>query len=339
MKKIKFFHSPFQILGFMALYASIRILTGGVQDYIEQHQQKDWIVTTAEVIDISSRVESHGSGRRSDSDTVYDITYQYDVDGEVYSDELNGRTKICRVGDEIKIKYDPDAPENSTTTLSPQLRELVFLLIFGTIFGVLGFFVSGIYAWIRRLRRKGEPEEEEVLPPEEYVDPATIKKEPKGRTAVVLQRVLPLLIFLGMIFLSIKCLPGTKAVDAQQFISAVEAEGYTTTDTTEERRQVWRVGSMLEKAISLETDSISMDFCVMDTTDSAGNLYYGMTIPLSQGEEVERNGINYNFYSMENNTLYIAKIRVGSTVIYVSALVEEKAEVVELLGSIGYWKG
>lgn len=104
-----------------------------------------------------------------------------------------------------------------------------------------------------------------------------------------------------------------------------------------ELRQSWNVGSMLEEVISFNDGNIRMDFCVMDTVDSASILYHGMTLPLLEGEKQEQEGIVHELSSIENETLYMAKIRVRNTVIYVSVQAEYKAEVV-LLETIGYWK-
>lgn len=199
-------------------------------------------------------------------------------------------------------------------------------------------FLSGTYALIRRIRKMGEPEEEEILPLEEYVDPDTIKKAPQNSAAAIVRRIILAIIIIGGIFLSMKLFPGTRAVDAEQFKNVVEAEGYTTTDTSDELRQSWKVGSMLEEAISFNDGNIRMDFCVMDTVDSASILYNGMTLPLSEGEKQEHDGIVHELSSIENETLYMAKIRIRNSVIYVSAQAEYKAEVVELLETIGYWK-
>lgn len=36
--------------------------------------------------------------------------------------------------------------------------------------------------------------------------------------------------------------------------------------------------------------------------------------------------------------MYVAKVRIRDTVLYVSALEEYKAEVIEILETLGYWK-
>lgn len=81
-----------------------------------------------------------------------------------------------------------------------------------------------------------------------------------------------------------------------------------------------------------------MDFVVMDTADSASALYHGMTLPIPEGEAKERGGRSYGFYSVENETLYAAKVRVGDTVVYASARAEDQQEVVGILEAPGYWE-
>ena len=81
-----------------------------------------------------------------------------------------------------------------------------------------------------------------------------------------------------------------------------------------------------------------MGFVVMDTADSACVLFDGMTLPASDGEIKEHSGMIPELYSIENETLYVAKVRITDTVIYVSARAEYKPEAVGLLEKLGYWK-
>ena len=60
--------------------------------------------------------------------------------------------------------------------------------------------------------------------------------------------------------------------------------------------------------------------------------------PLSEGKKQEHDGIAHELYSIENDSLYVAKIRIRDTVMYVSAQVEYKERAVELLEEFGYWK-
>lgn len=335
MKKGIVFKIILRLMGIFILLLGIRMIGEGIYNYIDEHHQEDWITIYAEVSDISSEYSDslhHGSS------ISYDITYQYEVDGQVYSDMLYNRGKPMALGDKVKIKYDPDAPENSTDILSPSIYNLIVFLVFGSIFTAIGVYISGAYMLIRRIRRRGKPEEKEVLPPEEYVDPKTIKRVPNKWSKNIFVRLLLFAVVVGGILLSNKFFPGTQTTDIEQFKSVVEKKGYVTTDSTEKLCQDWRVGSMMEEAISFDDGNVRMDFCVMDTADSAASLYDGMTLPLSEGEEKEQSGMIHEIHSIENSSMYVAKVRIRDTVIYVATLAEYKEEAVEILKTLGYWK-
>lgn len=147
----------FRIVGIFMLIQGIRMVGEGVYNYIDEHNQQDWISTTAYVVDISSEYSS--SSTKHSSRVRYDITYQYEVEGESYSDVLHNRDKALGIGEGIKIKYDPNAPEDSTDILKPSLNNLMVFLVFGVLMSTVGFFLSGAWALIRKIRRRGEPEE------------------------------------------------------------------------------------------------------------------------------------------------------------------------------------
>lgn len=177
--------------------------------------------------------------------------------------------------------------------------------------------------------------------PEAYVSDQETKAQtmPKGSAMVILQRVIPMLLVIGMIVVAFVVFSGKDAIPPQKFADTLQSMGYTTVDSTEKLQQEWKVGSMLEQATSLSTDNIRIDFCVMDTLDSARNLYHGMTLPVAEGIEVENSGQNYENDSIENDQLYTAKFRVGSTVVYAACTPTHRAEVEDILKAIGYWEG
>lgn len=189
----------FRIMGIIVLILGFRMVGEGIYNYIDEHQQKDWISTTAYVIDISSEYSS--SSTKHGSRVRYDITYQYEVDGKEYSDKLYNRSQAIGLGNKIKIKYDPTTPEDSTDILSPSLHNLIVFLVFGTIFITIGFFLSGAWALIRKIRRRGQPEEEEILPPEEYVKPEEMKKMTQNPALVIVCRIVAVAVALGGMFL------------------------------------------------------------------------------------------------------------------------------------------
>lgn len=150
----------FRIMGILILIQGIRMMGEGVYNYMDEHNQQDWISTSAYVVDISREYSSsskrHGSGR-----TSYDITYQYEVEGETYSGMLYNMGQPMALGDSVKIKYDPDNPKESTYILKPSLSNLIIFLVFGSVMAVIGFFMSGAWAFIRKIIRKDKPEEED----------------------------------------------------------------------------------------------------------------------------------------------------------------------------------
>lgn len=332
MKNI-FFTLTFRIVGIITLILGFRMIGEGICNYINENDQKDWIATYATITDIQSKYSDFPSDRYND--LSYDITYQYEVKGKVYSDILYNRSKPLLLGNSVKIKYDSDAPENSTDILVPSFNNLVVFLVVGSMMSIIGFFISGLWALIHKIRRRGMPEEEEVLPPEEYVKPEkNVKKFGKS----IIHRIIVFAIVCGSIISFGKLFPAPYIGNAEQFKNIVEKEGYMTIDTTDELSQEWKVGSMLKEAVSINDGNIRMDYCEMDTVDSASILYSGMTFSFSEGEKNEYGDINYKFYSIENIDCYTAKIRYRDTVIYVSAKSEYKAQVVGLLKAIRYWK-
>ena len=338
MKKVSatIFVAIFRVFGIIVLFLGIRMIGAGIYNYIDEHNQQDWVSTTAYVVDITSEYSS--SSRRYSSSARYDITYQYEVDGEKYSDILYNRDKALGLGTPVSIKYDPGMPSDSTDILKPSVHNLTVFLVCGVLIGTAGFFLSGTWALIRKIRRKGKLEEAEELPPEEYVKPEEVKRGSRNTVKAFLIRLALKAIVLGGIILSTKLFPGIQAVGVEKFVNVVEAEGYITTDTTDELSQSWKVGSMMEKAVSINDGNVRMDFCDMDTADSASVLYNAMTLPVTDGDKKDFDGMVHELSSSENAELYVAKVRIRDTVIYVSAKVDYKAEVKEILDTLGYWK-
>ena len=113
----------FRLMGYVMLIVGIGLIVNGIKDYAEQSRQNDWLTTQATVTDVSSHVvRSHGSGNRSS--TYYTLVYEYTVNGETYTGKSGQLSSPRLVGDVITVKYDPEAPEESTTTISPHTRDL-----------------------------------------------------------------------------------------------------------------------------------------------------------------------------------------------------------------------
>lgn len=155
----------FRLMGYVMMVVGIVLIVNGIKDYAEQSRQNDWLTTQATVTDVSSHVvRSHGSGNRSS--TYYTLVYEYTVNGETYTGKSGQLSSPRLVGDVITVKYDPEAPEESTTALSPHTRDLVVLLVLGTAMAVAGFFLSGMPELFRNLLRKKHTEEPKESVPE-----------------------------------------------------------------------------------------------------------------------------------------------------------------------------
>ena len=120
-----------------------------VQFYVECCRQVDWPVETATVVAVEQRRER--SGIRSGSKTVYDVDYQYTVDGTVYAGEIYGTVDSTKqVGTTLPVKYDPAAPERSTHVLSPSVPNLIVWLA-GALFCILSALVmTGVVKFQKR---------------------------------------------------------------------------------------------------------------------------------------------------------------------------------------------
>lgn len=137
------------IIGITMMITGIRMLVIGVDAYIQPLHHTDWVTGSANITDISESVIK-GSHKDRRIRINYSMTYEYEVNGTHYTGEFGPLANSIAVGKSIQIKYDPDAPENSTGFLSPSSSDLVFAIA-GLILAVVGFFLSGIFGLIRRL--------------------------------------------------------------------------------------------------------------------------------------------------------------------------------------------
>lgn len=137
MKKKK---RKISIFGIIIICFGIAFFVMGITGYIQQLGQRDWAVATATVINVDKRTES-GGGRHSPRShrTVYDIIYQYEANGNVYTGEILKSNTSKRLGETFSIKFNPDAPEDSTEYLEPSPGFLVS--------GIIALMVSGLLAF------------------------------------------------------------------------------------------------------------------------------------------------------------------------------------------------
>lgn len=197
MKNDSVFRSVIQGWGVAALLIGLFMFYMGANTYIQSYKQTDWVFGSAYITDISPL----NGGRVGRGGISYSMTYEYEVDGMRYTGEYGPLANSIEVGRSIRIKYDPDAPENSTGILAPGGNDLA-LVIIGTILAVPGFFMTGILGLLRRfLRRSSRSEIPDYAPPEEERTAPPKAHIPSARDIVmgirnILRTLAPILIFL-----------------------------------------------------------------------------------------------------------------------------------------------
>lgn len=323
----------FRIMGLVMLIVGIGLIADGIGNYVDQSRQKGWITTAATVTDASSQVVRYPTKGRSR--TYYTIVYEYEANGEIYTGSIGHLLSPRLVGDTITVKYDPEMPEENTTILSPNTRDLVTLLILGTAIAVVGFFLSGGLELFRNLLRKKHTEEpkESVPKTDTGFDSSAIAKIPAKQWVPRLAAWL--LAFVALV-LFVKFFLTSGAADLDKFRKAAAAAGYTAVDSTEDIRQSWGVGSMLIRSVSVHEDSLRLDFCRLDSADGCRRIYAAATLPIT-GEVTESNTAARQIYAVDSPTNFAAKIRSGQIMLYVYTTQEGKADVLAFLEAAGWW--
>ena len=333
-KQYKTFFARFRFIGYVLMIAGIYLIVNGIKDYAEQSRQNDWLTTQATVTDVSSHVvRSHGSGDRSS--TYYTLVYEYTVNGENYTGKSGQLSSPRLVGDVITVKYDPEAPEESTTTLSPHTRDLVVLLVLGTAIAAVGVYLSGVIGLVRELLQKGRTGKpnESVSKTDTGFDSSAIAKIPAKSWV---PRLAAWLLAFAAVVLFVKFFLTSNIASPDEFRNAAVSAGYAAADSTEDLRESWGVGSMLSRSVSVYESSLRLDLCKMDSADSCRRLYAGMTLPIT-GEVTESNTLSRQVYAVDTPTNFSAKICIGQMLLYVFTTQEDKADVLAFLESVGYW--
>lgn len=333
-KQYKTFFARFRFIGYVLMIVGIYLIVNGIKDYTEQSRQNDWLTTQATVTDVSSHVvRSHGSGNRSS--TYYTLVYEYTVNGENYTGKSGQLSSPRLVGDVITVKYDPEAPEESTTSLSPHTRDLVVLLVLGTAIAAVGVYLSGVIGLVREFLQKGRTEKPKESVPETDTgfDSTDVAKIPAKQWV---PRLAAWLLAFVAVVLFVKFFLTSGAADLDEFRNAAAATGYTAVDSTEDVRQRWGVGSMLIRSVSVQEDSLRLDFCRLDSADGCRRIYAAAALPIT-GEVTESNALSRQVYAVDTPTNFSAKICIGQMLLYVFTTQEDKADVLAFLESVGYW--
>ena len=121
------------------------------RNYYTQLEQSDWVTTTATVTSVSETRKR--TSTKNGHHTVYDIYYVYSVNGQEYDDKIDDLNRSIPIGNTVQIKYDPNAPDESTHITKPAKSVLIMGIIFGI--GGLLWLGSHIRSIVREKRGVG----------------------------------------------------------------------------------------------------------------------------------------------------------------------------------------
>ncbi len=144
-KQSKFARGVLLAAGILFLCAAVYFLAYDIHAYAHQFEERGWPAAEATVI----HVEPHREGGRGHRHTRYNIYYQYEAEGSLYTGIIYDLNAPKDYGETFFVKYDPSAPADSTHYLEPEFGLLVS--------GVLGFVVFGLAGWhmVRSAWRRG----------------------------------------------------------------------------------------------------------------------------------------------------------------------------------------
>lgn len=105
--------------------------------------------TVGKVTDVQQYVDTTGE----ETQTAYDVSFDYTVDGKQYTGKFDGLGKAYKIGDDIKVFYDPEDPQKTTNAKSG---------IFGPIAIGLGALaiVGGVLTAVKAFRKDKELDEQ-----------------------------------------------------------------------------------------------------------------------------------------------------------------------------------
>ena len=91
----------------------------GSIDYQIQNKQTEWIVTNATISHVETKVEGARGSNYGHTSTYFDIYYEYVVDDQTYTGIIEEQNQRINIGEPLKIKYNPNIPQESTCILEP----------------------------------------------------------------------------------------------------------------------------------------------------------------------------------------------------------------------------
>ena len=137
-------------MGAIFSIAAVLMLWTGIDDYTNQLNRVDWLITEATVLYVEEKIEGYNLPGKGGTRTSYDIYYQYVVDGQTYDGNFVQASEVD-IGE--TIKNDPNDPGYSTGTLKPSLAGVVIGIVMG-VAAVIAFVLANVSR--RRQKRNND---------------------------------------------------------------------------------------------------------------------------------------------------------------------------------------
>lgn len=309
----------FLVLPIICIAAGIALSAYITYQYAEEYKNSKLPSAQAEIVDMTSYEKSGAKGR---IDTVYIISYQYEIDGVLYESSFNSYSPKL-VGDNIEIKYNPENPSVSTAVTAPDTKSFAFVLCFGFIFIVVGAVIA-----ISVYKNRYQFIVEMTGTSDNITHTQNQKRNPKAYFGLLL----PLAVFLIAVALMYFQPFAQKSINADEFAKIMQTEGYEAENSLERLQIEFGMGSLIEQAYSVNTDVLRIDFCQLNTSHNARLLYNSAFLP--DGEQVID---GKNMYASQDEEFFYIKLTRNNTFVYGACSAELKTELLQLLSDLDYY--
>lgn len=316
MKKWRFLDEI--ILPTICVIIGIALAVYSINDYAKECNSMSWTSTDAITVDLDSHEVS--SVKRSHTYTIYEITYEYEVNGESYTGFMYSENPVA-LGQVVEIKYNPDNPASSTSLLKPDTQRFAIILVISIVLIVGGLVFVIILLKHNRLFKYIGEDKPYYHAPEQRAN---------------LKSYLLLLIPIGVFVFSFLAMyiQSNSQVSSTEFVQIMYEDGYEAEDSLDRLQAEYQVGSLIDKAYSVNTENLRLDFCVINSSYNARMLYDSLRLP----GDVYVMSDNY-LLAAENEDIFSIKAYNNDIFVYGACKPEYKDELLHLLEDINYYNG
>ncbi len=292
-------------------------------EYINDCQKVKWQPTEAIVTDMDSYVTSvYGSRHTRRNRTIYIITYNYEVNGIEYTNEIRSEVP-SQVDRNINIKYNPDEPSKSTTITAPDTS--LFIIVFFGIVLIFGGVIFTVIIWKNRF----------VFTDIEYDKSEPYYQGPnqKSVSKSYLKTILFFACFLILTFVLIYFQPfAQKNINSNDFVQIMQSEGYTAENSLDKTQKEFGMGSIITESYSINTYNIRIDYCVLNSNKNAKLLYDSASLPADTYTIT-----NKQFLGSQDDEFFYCKAYINNTFVYGACKIEQKDKLLQILKDMGYY--